>query len=46
VWWRFQARVLGTARELLEGEACAQAREQGRVMSLEQTVEYALDENV
>ena len=44
VWWqRSLARLLTGAREVLEGEAYAPAREQGRAMSLEQAVAYALD---
>ena len=43
-WRRSRARLLEAAREVLEGEAYASAREEGRGMSLQQAVEYALDQ--
>jgi tetratricopeptide (TPR) repeat protein len=44
-WRRSRARLLEAARDVVEGEAYAPAREEGRAMSLEQAVEYALEEN-
>jgi hypothetical protein len=44
VWWRrSRTRLLEAARDVVEGEAYAPAREEGRAMSLEQAVAYALE---
>jgi hypothetical protein len=45
VWWRrSRARLIEAAREVLETSEYDGAREEGRTMSLEQAVEYALDQ--
>jgi hypothetical protein len=44
IWWRrSRARLLEAACEVLESEAYTSAREEGRALSLEQAVEYALE---
>jgi tetratricopeptide (TPR) repeat protein len=42
-WRRSRARLLEAARGVLEGEAYARAREEGRAMSLEAALDYALE---
>jgi hypothetical protein len=43
VWWRrSRARLIEAARDVLEASDYDAAREEGRAMTLEQAVEYAL----
>jgi hypothetical protein len=45
LWWRrSRARLMDAARESLESQEYARAREEGRAMSLEQAVAYARNE--
>jgi predicted negative regulator of RcsB-dependent stress response len=44
LWWRrSRARILAAAREVFEGDDYVRAQEQGRAMSLEQALGYALE---
>jgi hypothetical protein len=46
VWWRrSRARLLEAAREMLEDDDCVHAQQDGRAMSLEQALAYALEES-